>query len=48
MDYKAGDAYIALPTFVLVKICEINDVPVGLTWYNEVKLTKEQVLSQRH
>ena len=27
---------------------KINDVPVGLAWYNEVKATKEQVLSQRH
>ena len=28
--------------------CEINGVPVGLTWYNEVKATEEQVLSQRN
>ena len=34
--------------FVLSKIDEIKGVPVGFTWYNEVKLTKEQVLSQRH
>ena len=34
--------------FILAKICENNGVPVGLAWYNEVKATKEQVLSQRH
>ena len=28
--------------------CETNGVPVGLAWYNEVKLTKDQVLSQRN
>ena len=28
--------------------CEINSVPVGLAWYNEVKAYEEQVLSQRN
>lgn len=28
--------------------CEINDVPIGLAWYNEFKATEEQVLSKRN
>ena len=28
--------------------CEINSVPVGLAWYNEVKAYEEQVLSKRN
>ena len=28
--------------------CEINDVPIGLAWYNEVKAYEEQVLSKRN
>ncbi|MDK8522214.1 L-rhamnose isomerase [Granulicatella sp. UMB5615A] len=27
---------------------KINDVPVGLAWYNEVKAYEEQVLSKRN